>query len=390
MIDYGKLLNKTVTDIKPSGIRKFFDIASTMENVISLGVGEPDFQTPWQIRKAGIESLQSGKTKYSSNSGLIKLREEISDYTKRKLSLQYDPETEILVTVGGSEAIDACIRAVVEFGDEVIIPQPSYVCYEPMTRLAGGKPVIINTKAENDFKVTPEELKEALSERTKILILPYPCNPTGAIMEKEDLEKIAEVLKDTNVLVLSDEIYAELTFSGNKHVSPANIDGLKERTVIVSGFSKAFSMTGWRLGYALGPKEILSQITKIHQYAIMCAPTTSQYAAIEALKNCDEDVERMVKEYNRRRRIMVAGFNKIGLECREPKGAFYAFPSIRSTGMTSEEFCEKLLYSKNVAVVPGTAFGDSGEGFIRASYCYSVEHIKEAIDRIGEFLNELK
>ncbi len=390
MIDYGKLLNKTVTDIKPSGIRKFFDIAATMENVISLGVGEPDFQTPWQIRKAGIESLQSGKTKYSSNSGLIKLREEISDYTKRKLSLHYDPETEILVTVGGSEAIDACIRAVVELGDEVIIPQPSYVCYEPMTRLAGGKPVIINTKAENDFKVTPEELKEALTERTKILILPYPCNPTGAIMEKEDLEKIAEVLKDTNVLVLSDEIYAELTFSDNKHISPANIQGLKQRTVIVSGFSKAFSMTGWRLGYALGPKEILSQITKIHQYAIMCAPTTSQYAAIEALKNCDEDVERMVKEYNRRRRMMVDGFNKIGLECREPKGAFYAFPSIKSTGMTSEEFCEKLLYSKNVAVVPGTAFGDSGEGFIRASYCYSVEHIKEAIDRIGEFLNELK
>lgn len=390
MIDYGKLLNKTVTDIKPSGIRKFFDIAATMENVISLGVGEPDFQTPWQIRKAGIESLQSGKTKYSSNSGLIKLREEISEYTKKKLSLQYNPESEILVTVGGSEAIDACIRAVVEPGDEVIIPQPSYVCYEPMTRLAGGKPVIINTKAKNDFKVTPEELKAALSERTKILILPYPCNPTGAIMEREDLEKIAEVLKDTNVLILSDEIYSELTFSDKKHVSPANIEGLKERTVIVSGFSKAFSMTGWRLGYALGPQEILSQITKIHQYAIMCAPTTSQYAAIEALKNCDEDVKRMVNEYNRRRRMMVSGFNKIGLECREPKGAFYAFPSIKSTGMTSEEFCEKLLYSKNVAVVPGTAFGDSGEGFIRASYCYSVEHIKEAIDRIGEFLNELK
>lgn len=390
MIDYGKVLNKTVTNIKPSGIRKFFDIAATMENVISLGVGEPDFQTPWQIRKAGIESLQNGKTKYSSNSGLIKLREEISNYTKRKYSLEYNPNDEILVTVGGSEAIDACIRAVVENGDEVIIPQPSYVCYEPITRLAGGKPVIINTKAENDFKITPQELSAAITERTKLLILPYPCNPTGAIMEREDLEKLASILKDTNILVLSDEIYSELTFNSQKHVSPANIESLKERTVIVSGFSKAFSMTGWRLGYALGPKEIINQITKIHQYAIMCAPTTSQYAAIEALKNCDEDVERMVNEYNMRRRIMVAGFNKIGLTCREPKGAFYAFPSIKSTGFSSEEFCEKLLFSKNVAVVPGTAFGDSGEGFIRASYCYSVEHIKEAIERIGEFLKELK
>lgn len=390
MIDYGKVLNKTVTDIKPSGIRKFFDIAATMENVISLGVGEPDFQTPWQIRKAGIESLQNGKTKYSSNSGLIKLREEISNYTKRKISLEYNPNDEILVTVGGSEAIDACIRAVVENGDEVIIPQPSYVCYEPITRLAGGKPVIINTKAENDFKITPEELLAAITDRTKLLILPYPCNPTGAIMEREDLEKLASILKDTNILVLSDEIYSELTFNSQRHVSPANIDFMKERTIIVSGFSKAFSMTGWRLGYALGPEEIISQITKIHQYAIMCAPTTSQYAAIEALKNCDEDVERMVNEYNMRRRIMVAGFNKIGLTCREPKGAFYAFPSIKSTGLSSEEFCEKLLYSKNVAVVPGTAFGDSGEGFIRASYCYSVEHIKEAIERIGEFLKELK
>lgn len=389
MIDYGKILNKTVTDMKPSGIRKFFDIAATMDNVISLSVGEPDFQTPWAIRKAGIESLQKGKTKYSSNWGLIKLREEISNYMVRKLDLKYCPDDEILVTVGGSEAIDACIRAVVADGDEVIIPQPSYVCYEPMTRLAGGVPVIINVKAENNFKVTTKELEAAITDKTKLLILPYPCNPTGAIMEKQDLEAIYEVIKDKNILILSDEIYSELTFGGKAHISPACIDGMKERTVIVNGFSKAFSMTGWRMGWACGPKEIISQITKIHQYAIMCAPTTSQYAAIEALKNCDEDVQYMMKQYDMRRRIMVKGFNDIGLKCNEPKGAFYAFPSIKSTGMTSEEFCEKLLYAKNVAVVPGTAFGDSGEGFIRASYCYSVEHINEAIKRIGEFLKEI-
>ncbi|MEE1238582.1 MAG: aminotransferase class I/II-fold pyridoxal phosphate-dependent enzyme [Acutalibacteraceae bacterium] len=389
MIDYSKVLNPTVTDIKPSGIRKFFDIAATMDNVISLGVGEPDFQTPWQIRKAGITSLEKGKTKYSSNWGIMQLRTAIADYMERKFEVKYQPEEEILVTVGGSEAIDGCIRAVVSPGDEVIIPQPSYVCYEPITRLAGGVPVIIETKAENDFKVTPEELKNAITDRTKLLILPYPCNPTGAIMEREDLERISAVLKDTNILVLSDEIYAELTFSGKRHASPAAIDGMWERTITVNGFSKSFSMTGWRLGFACGPREIMDQITKIHQFAIMCAPTTSQYAAIEALSNCDEDVQHMVKEYDMRRRMMISGFNKIGLKCREPKGAFYAFPSIKSTGMTSEEFCEKLLYSKNVAVVPGTAFGDSGEGFIRASYCYSVEHIKEAISRIGEFLKEI-
>ena len=389
MMDYSSLLNKTVKDIKPSGIRKFFDIAATMDNVISLGVGVPDFQTPWLIRTAGIESLEKGKTKYTSNWGIDRLRSEISGYLERKFGIKYCPDEEILVTVGGSEAIDMCIRAVVNPGDEVIIPQPSYVCYEPVTRLAGGIPVIIETKAENDFKVTPEELKNAMSERTKLLILPYPCNPTGAIMEKEDIEKLYSVIKDTNILVLSDEIYAELTFGGKKHVSPASVEGMWERTVTVNGFSKAFSMTGWRLGFACGPKEIMDQITKIHQFAIMCAPTTSQYAAIEALRGCDDDVEYMVKEYDMRRRMMVSGFNKIGLECREPKGAFYAFPSIKSTGMTSDEFCERLLYSKNVAVVPGTAFGASGEGFIRASYCYSVEHIKEAVSRIGEFLKEL-
>lgn len=390
MIDYGKILNKTVTEIKPSGIRKFFDIAATMDDVISLSVGEPDFPTPWAIRKAGIESLQKGKTKYTSNWGLIKLREEISHYMKRKLDLDYNPEKEVLVTVGGSEAIDGCIRAVISDGDEVIIPQPSYVCYEPMTVLAGGVPVIINVKAENDFKVTPDELITAITDKTKLIILPYPCNPTGAIMEKENLEKLYEVIKDKNILVLSDEIYSELTFSGKKHISPACIEGMKERTVVVNGFSKAFSMTGWRMGFACGPKEIISQITKIHQYAIMCAPTTSQYAAIEALKNCDEDVQYMINQYDMRRRMIVKGFNKIGLTCNEPKGAFYAFPSIKSTGMTSEEFCEKLLYAKKVAVVPGTAFGDCGEGFIRASYCYSVEHINEAIKRIGEFLEEIK
>ncbi len=390
MIDYSKVINKTVNEIKPSGIRKFFDIASTMQGVISLGVGEPDFQTPWQIRKAGINSLEKGRTKYTSNKGYNKLLNEISKYMSRRFEVEYNPENEILVTVGGSEAIDACIRAIVEPGDEVIIPQPSYVCYEPITQLAGGVPVIIDTKAENDFKVTPEELKNAITDRTKILILPYPCNPTGAIMEREDLVKLYEVIKDTNIIVLSDEIYSELTFSGKHHVSPASIDGMWERTVTINGFSKAFSMTGWRLGFACGPKEILSQILKIHQYAIMCAPTTSQYAAIEALRSCEEDVETMVNEYNMRRRMIVSGFNKLGLTCREPKGAFYAFPCIKTTGMTSEEFCEKLLYSKKVAVVPGTAFGDSGEGFVRASYCYSVEHIKEALERIGEFLNEIK
>lgn len=390
MIDYGRVLNKTVTEMKPSGIRKFFDIAATMDDVISLGVGEPDFQTPWQIRKAGIESLERGKTKYTSNWGLIELRKEICTYLKRKFNLEYNPQNEVLVTVGGSEAIDAAIRALVEPGDEVIIPQPSYVCYEPITALAGGKPVIVNTKSENDFKLTAEELKNAITSKTKVLILPYPSNPTGAIMEREDLLAISEVLKGTDIIVLSDEIYAELTFGGKKHVSPASLEELYERTITVNGFSKAFSMTGWRLGYACGPKPIIDQITKIHQYAIMSSPTTSQYAAIEALKNCDEDVQYMLKEYDMRRRLMVSGFNKIGLTCREPKGAFYSFPSIKSTGMTSEEFCEKLLYGKKVAVVPGTAFGESGEGFIRASYCYSVEHIKEAINRIGEFLKEIK
>ncbi len=390
MIDYSKVLTHTVCGIKPSGIRKFFDIAAEMDDVISLGVGEPDFQTPWVVRKAGITSLEKGKTKYTSNQGLDTLREEISKYIKRKCGIEYCPSGEVVVTVGGSEAIDATLRAVISAGDEVIIPQPSYVCYEPITQLIGGVPVIIETKAEDDFKVTASQLRAAITDKTKALILPYPCNPTGAIMERADLEKIAEVLRDTNILVISDEIYSELTFADNSHVSIASIEGMRERTVIVNGFSKTFSMTGWRLGFACGPKEIMQQVLKIHQFAIMCAPTTSQYAAVEALRSCDDAVADMKEEYNRRRRLMVNGFNKAGLTCREPLGAFYTFPCIKSTGLTSEEFCERLLEAKHVAVVPGTAFGRGGEGFVRASYCYSTEHIIEALRRINEFVKELK
>jgi aminotransferase len=390
MINYDKVLTETVKDIKPSGIRKFFDIANTMDDVISLGVGEPDFRTPWQIRSAGIRSLEGGATRYTSNRGLEALRDEISVYVKRKYSVEYDAASEILVTVGGSEAIDAAVRAVTAPGDEVIIPEPSYVCYEPIVRLAGGVPVIINTKAENDFKLTRGELRSKITPKTKAIILPYPSNPTGAIMEYDDILAISEEIKDTDIMVISDEIYAELTYGGKKHTSAAAVPGMKERTVLVNGFSKAFAMTGWRLGYACGPAPVMAMITKIHQFAIMCAPTTSQYAAVEALRHCDEEVEKMLEEYDMRRKIMVSGFNKLGLECREPKGAFYAFPCIKSTGLSSEEFCERLLREKHVAVVPGTAFGDSGEGFVRASYCYSTAHIKEALRRIGEFLEQLK
>lgn len=389
-MNYETVLNHTIREEKPSGIRKFFDIANRMENVISLGVGEPDFPTPWRIRNTAIKTLERGKTRYSANSGLAALRGAISEYMRRKFALPYDPDGEVLVTVGGSEAIDACIRVLTNPGDEIIIPQPSYVCYEPIARMAGGVPVIIETKAENDFKVTPDELRAAITPRTKALILPYPCNPTGAIMERADLEALAAVLRDTSIMVLSDEIYAELTFGGLSHVSPASIDGMWERTVVVNGFSKAFSMTGWRLGFACGPREIIKEMTKLHQYAIMCAPTTSQYAAIEALGNCDDEVREMVEEYDLRRRIIVKGFCDLGLTCRDPRGAFYAFPCIKSTGMSSEEFCEKLLYAKRVALVPGPTFGRGGEGFVRASYCYSTDHIHEALSRIGEFLNELK
>ena len=389
MINYDKILADSVKEMKPSGIRKFFDIANTMKDVISLGVGEPDFPTPRAVRTAGIRSLELAKTKYTANRGLELLRQEIQSYVYRKYNIRYDAASEVLVTVGGSEAIDAAVRAITNPGDEIIIPEPSYVCYEPITRLSGGVPVVINTRAENDFKLTKEELLSAITERTKALILPYPCNPTGAIMEREDLEKIAEVLRERNILVISDEIYAELTFGGARHVSIASLEGMKERTVVINGFSKAFSMTGWRLGYACGPAPIIKEITKIHQYAIMCAPTTSQYAAIEALRSCDEAVAGMLEEYDARRKIIVKGFNDLGLECREPKGAFYAFPSIKSTGLSSEEFCQRLLYSKKVALVPGDAFGESGEGHVRASYCYSLAHIKEALKRIGEFLEEL-
>ena len=389
-MDYAKLLSPVVQEVKPSGIRKFFDIANTMKDVISLGVGEPDFPTPWEIRKAGILSLEAGKTRYTANRGLEQLREEISHWMERKYGLSYDPSDEILVTVGGSEAIDGTIRAVVCPGDEVIIPQPSYVCYEPLVRLSGGIPVILETTAEHDFRVTSEKLRGALTDRTKRLILPYPCNPTGGIMERADLEALAEVLRGTDVLVLSDEIYSELTFGGERHVSPAAVEGMKERTVVVNGFSKTFSMTGWRMGFACGPAGLMEQITKIHQFAIMCAPTTAQYAAVEALRHGDDAVKAMKEEYDMRRRLIVAGFNRLGLSCREPMGAFYAFPCIRSTGLTSEEFCERLLYAERVAVVPGTAFGQGGEGFIRASYCYSTDHIKEALRRIGRFLDTLQ
>ncbi len=389
MIDYNGILNPTVVAMKPSGIRRFFDIAASMDDVISLGVGEPDFPTPWQIRSAGIRSLERGKTKYTSNGGMMPLRRAVADYVARRYDLTYDPAGQVLITVGGSEAIDLSIRALVRPGDEVIIPQPSYVCYEPITRLAGGVPVIIQTKAEDDFKVTAEALRAAISPRTRLLVLPYPCNPTGAIMERADLQAVADLLRDTNIMVLSDEIYAELTFGDRRHVSPAAIPGMAERTLVVNGFSKAFSMTGWRLGYVCGPAPVIGQITKIHQYAIMCAPTTSQYAAIEALTNCDDAVQAMREEYDMRRRLMVDGFNRLGLTCREPAGAFYAFPSIASTGLTSEDFCEKLLYAQKVAVVPGTAFGAGGEGFVRASYCYSTDHIKEALHRIQIFLQSL-
>lgn len=388
-MDYNKLLNRTVLDTKPSGIRKFFDIAEKMNNVISLGVGEPDFATPWHIRQAGIQSLEDKKTRYTANRGIAQLRNEISKYLLKRFDLDYNPDGDIVITVGGSEGIDCAVRAIVNPGDEVIIPQPSFVCYEPIVRLAGGVPVFIETVAENEFRLTADQLKKAITEKTKLLILPYPCNPTGAIMTAEDLEAIAAVLRDTDILILSDEIYCELTY-GENHVSIASIDGMKERTVLIGGFSKSYSMTGWRMGYACADVEIMKQMVKIHQFAIMSAPTTSQYAAVEAIKNGDEDIARMRNQYDARRRLMVNGFNKIGLTCFEPKGAFYAFPSIKSTGLSSDEFCEQLLKRYNVAVIPGSAFGECGDGYIRASYCYSVEHIEEALRRIELFINELK
>lgn len=388
-MDYGKILSKRVQELKPSGIRKFFDIAANMENVISLSIGEPDFKTPWAVRAAAIETLEKGRTTYTANSGLANLRLEITRYMARKFGLSYHPEDETLVTVGGSEAIDLCIRAMIEPGDEVLVVEPCFVAYAPIIEMMHGIPVSVETVAEEGFRLTAARLRAKLTPKTKLLVLPYPNNPTGAIMRREHLEEIAEVLRSTNIMVLSDEIYAELTYTG-RHVSIASLPGMRERTVVVNGFSKAFSMTGWRLGFACGPAPVMKQMIKIHQYAIMCAPTTSQYAAIEALRCCEEDIQNMVEEYDMRRRFIVDAFNKIGLTCFEPEGAFYIFPCIRSTGLSSEDFCERLLFSKQIAVVPGSAFGNCGEGYIRVSYAYSIKHITEAVKRISSFLSELK
>ena len=390
MINYDSILNDKIKEIKPSGIRKFFDIANEMDHVISLSIGEPDFKTPWHIRQAGIESLDKGKTWYTPNAGLSLLREDICRYFSRRFHVDYNCKAECIVTVGGSEAIDICLRSLIEKGDEVLIPQPSFVCYEPLTQMADGIPVIIETKAENSFRLTAQELEAHITPKTKLLVLPFPNNPTGGVMRRKDLEEIAGVIIKHNLFVLSDEIYAELTYGDEPHVSIAEIEGMRERTLVVSGFSKSYAMTGWRLGYALGPAEVISQLYKLHQFAIMCAPTTAQYAAIEALKNGDGDIESMRTQYDMRRRLMVGGFQQMGLSCFEPHGAFYVFPCIKSTGLSSEEFCMRLIESKHVAVVPGTAFGKCGEGFVRVSYSYSLTHISEALGRIEEFLQEIK
>lgn len=382
-------LSDMIVQIKPSGIRKFFDIVSEMKDAISLGVGEPDFETPWHIRDEGIYSLEKGRTFYTSNAGLKELKIEICNYLKRRYDLSYHYENEVLVTVGGSEAIDIAMRAMVNPGDEVLIPQPSYVSYEPCALLTGAKPVIINLKHENQFRLTAQELEEAITEKTKLLVLPFPNNPTGAIMECKDLEEIAEVIKKHDIFVISDEIYSELCYT-DQHVSIANIEGMQERTILINGFSKSYAMTGWRLGYACGPKEIIEQMTKIHQFCIMCAPTTSQYAAVEALKNGDEDVQNMREAYNQRRRYLVHAFKEMGLECFEPFGAFYMFPCIKEFGMTSDEFATRFLMEEKVAVVPGTAFGDCGEGFIRISYAYSLDNLKLAIGRLQHFVEKLR
>ncbi len=382
-------LSEEVVKLKPSGIRKFFDIVHEMKDAISLGVGEPDFDTPWHIRDEGIYSLEKGKTIYTSNSGLLQLRQEISKYLERKYNVSYDPTSEMLITVGGSEGIDVGLRAMLNPGDEVLIPQPSYVSYEPCTIIAGGKPVIIELKAENEFRLTAQELIDAITDKTRVLILPFPNNPTGAIMEESDLLAIAKVCVEKDIFVMSDEIYAELTYKG-KHVSIASLPGMKERTILINGFSKAYAMTGWRLGYACGPKEVISQMTKIHQFCIMCAPTTSQYAAIEAIKNGDDDIAGMREAYNQRRRFLLNAFKEMGLECFEPYGAFYVFPCIKEFGMTSDEFATRFLEEEKVAAVPGTAFGNSGEGFLRISYAYSMERLKEAMKRFEHFVTKLR
>lgn len=382
-------LSEEVVKLKPSGIRKFFDIVHEMKDAISLGVGEPDFDTPWHIRDEGIYSLEKGKTIYTSNSGLLQLRQEISKYLERKYNVSYDPASEMLITVGGSEGIDVGLRAMLNPGDEVLIPQPSYVSYEPCTIIAGGKPVIIELKAENEFRLTAQELIDAITDKTRVLILPFPNNPTGAIMEESDLLAIAKVCVEKDIFVMSDEIYAELTYKG-KHVSIASLPGMKERTILINGFSKAYAMTGWRLGYACGPKEVISQMTKIHQFCIMCAPTTSQYAAIEAIKNGDDDIAGMREAYNQRRRFLLNAFKEMGLECFEPYGAFYVFPCIKEFGMTSDEFATRFLEEEKVAAVPGTAFGDCGEGFLRISYAYSLDHLKTAMERLARFVEKLR
>lgn len=386
-MNFSNLLNNTLTDLPPSGIRKLFDIAATMEDVISLGIGEPDFPTPWHVRNIAINTLEKSRTKYTANAGMIELRQEISRYLQRRFNLSYKADKQILVTVGGSEAIDLTMRAFIKPGDEVIVPLPSFVCYGPLAAMCGAKVVNINMRAEDNFKLTPELLKNAITDKTKLLVLPFPNNPTGSIMEKSDLEAIAEVLRGTDILVLSDEIYSELNYTSTRHISIAEIPDMKERTILVNGFSKTYSMTGWRLGYVCAEPEVITQLTKLHQYAIMCAPTTSQFAAIEAIKNGDEDVRLMREEYNYRRKFIVNGFNKLGLTCFEPLGAFYCFPCIKSTGMTSEEFCNKLLTQEKVAIVPGGAFGESGDGYVRVSYAYSIDHIKKALDAIARFLN---
>lgn len=388
-MNYDKILNPVIVEEKPSGIRRFFDIANTMEDCIVLGVGEPDFKTPWSIREAGITSLEKGRTFYTSNSGLIQLREEICRYLHRRFDLSYQTD-EVMVTVGGSEGIDACMRAVLARGDEVIVPYPSYVSYGPMARLAGATVVPINTKAENGFRITAEELRAAITPKTKLLVLPYPSNPTGAVMRREHLEAIAEVLRGTDIMIMSDEIYAELTYGDTRHVSIASIEGMKERTVLINGFSKAHAMTGWRLGYACGPKPVIQQMLKIHQFAIMSAPTTSQYAAVVALSQCDEQVEEMRSQYNLRRKFLTSELERIGMPCCDCQGTFYVFADIRNSGLSSEEFCEKLMYEKHVVVVPGTAFGDAGEGFVRISYSYSIGHIQQAIVRMEEFMKQYK
>ena len=389
VIEYEKLVNRTARQIKPSGIRKFFDIANEMDDVISLSVGEPDFHTPWHIREAGIESLEKGRTSYTPNRGFLQLRAEISNFVERHYHVKYDPQTEVLVTVGGSEAIDLCVRTLIEPGDEVLIPEPSFVCYVPITEMAGGVPVIIETKPENKFRLTEEELEEKITDKTKLLIMPYPNNPTGAVMRRSDLEAVARVVERHNLLVLSDEFYASLTYGGEPHTAFSALPGMQERTILVNGFSKSHSMTGWRMGYACGPEAIISLMTKLHQFAIMSAPTMSQYAAIEAMKNGDDDMEYMRTQYDMRRRLIVDGLNRMGLKCFEPEGAFYVFPSVKSTGLTSMEFCERLIRTHRVAVVPGDAFGACGEGFVRISYCYSTKHIIEALERMEAFLQEL-